>query len=61
MSASVETSAIFMNDTTNQIKNKINKYAFSGGQVTEAEQRELGGVSTLSFGVGYSPTIQMWS
>jgi tryptophanyl-tRNA synthetase len=43
MSASVETSAIFMKDQPNQIKNKINKYAFSGGQVTEAEQREKGG------------------
>lgn len=45
MSASVETSAIFLKDTPNQIKNKINKYAFSGGQVTEAEQREKGGDS----------------
>jgi tryptophanyl-tRNA synthetase len=43
MSASVDTSAIFMTDTPNKIKNKINKYAFSGGQETEAEQRELGG------------------
>jgi tryptophanyl-tRNA synthetase len=32
-----------MKDQPNQIKNKNNKYAFSGGQVTEAEQRELGG------------------
>jgi tryptophanyl-tRNA synthetase len=32
-----------MKDQPDQIKNKINKYAFSGGQVTEAEQRELGG------------------
>ena len=43
MSASVESSAIFMKEQPNQIKNKINKYAFSGGQVTETEQRELGG------------------
>ncbi len=43
MSASVESSAIFMKDQPNQIKNKIHRYAFSGGQVTEAEQRELGG------------------
>lgn len=43
MSASIETSAIFMKDQPNQIKNKINKYAFSGGQPTEAEQREKGG------------------
>jgi tryptophanyl-tRNA synthetase len=43
MSASVDTSAIFMTDEPNKIKNKINRYAFSGGQVTEAEQREKGG------------------
>jgi tryptophanyl-tRNA synthetase len=43
MSASIDSSAIFMNDEPNKIKNKINRYAFSGGQVTEAEQREKGG------------------
>lgn len=43
MSASVESSAILMKDQPNQSKNKINKYVFSGGQATEAEQRELGG------------------
>ena len=43
MSASVDSSAVFMTDEPNKIKNKINKYAFSGGQVTEAEQREKGG------------------
>lgn len=43
MSASIDTSAIFMKDTPNQIKNKINKYAFSGGQETVEEHRRLGG------------------
>jgi tryptophanyl-tRNA synthetase len=43
MSASVESSAIIIRDQPNQIYNKIKKYAFSGGQATEAEQRELGG------------------
>ncbi|KAJ3272054.1 tryptophan--tRNA ligase [Terramyces sp. JEL0728] len=42
MSASITTSAIFINDTPNQIKNKINKYAFSGGQDT-AELHKLHG------------------
>ncbi|GFF32946.1 tryptophanyl-tRNA synthetase [Aspergillus udagawae] len=42
MSASVETSAIYMNDAANRIKNKINKYAFSGGQDTAELQRQLG-------------------
>ena len=43
MSASNQTSAIYMSDTANQIKNKINKYAFSGGQETLELHRELGG------------------
>lgn len=42
MSSSDPTSAIFLTDTPAQIKNKINKYAFSGGQETEALQREKG-------------------
>ncbi|KAK3678901.1 tryptophan--tRNA ligase [Recurvomyces mirabilis] len=43
MSASDPNSAIFMSDTPNQIKSKINKHAFSGGQQTEEEHRRLGG------------------
>lgn len=43
MSASIDTSAIFMNDNPNAIKKKINKYAFSGGQTSAEEQRALGG------------------
>ncbi|ORZ03538.1 hypothetical protein BCR43DRAFT_483535 [Syncephalastrum racemosum] len=43
MSASVDTSAIFMSDTPNQIKNKVNKYAFSGGGATVEEHRANGG------------------
>ncbi|KAH8664229.1 hypothetical protein BX600DRAFT_464049 [Xylariales sp. PMI_506] len=43
MSASIDASAIFMKDTANQIKNKVNRYAFSGGQETAEEQRRLGG------------------
>ncbi|PVH85316.1 tryptophanyl-tRNA synthetase-like protein [Cadophora sp. DSE1049] len=43
MSASIDTSAIFMADDPKKIKTKINKYAFSGGRETEAEQREKGG------------------
>ncbi|KAG9298431.1 hypothetical protein G9A89_008695 [Geosiphon pyriformis] len=34
MSASLDTSAIFLSDTATQIKKKINKYAFSGGADT---------------------------
>lgn len=43
MSASVDISAIFLTDTPAQIKNKINKYAFSGGQATIEEHRAKGG------------------
>ena len=31
MSSSMESTAILMTDKPNEIKNKINKYAFSGG------------------------------
>lgn len=43
MSASNPNSAIFMNDGAKQIKNKINKHGFSGGQETLELHRELGG------------------
>ena len=43
MSASVDISAIFLTDKPAQIKNKINKHAFSGGQDTVEKHRELGG------------------
>ena len=42
MSASLPNSAIFVTDTDKQIKNKINKHAFSGGGKTEAEHRANG-------------------
>ncbi|CAK7211353.1 tryptophan--tRNA ligase [Sporothrix bragantina] len=43
MSSSNPNSAIFMTDSGKQIKNKINKHAFSGGRATLEEHRELGG------------------
>lgn len=43
MSASIDTSAIFMTDTPKAIKTKVNKYAFSGGQTTVEEHRKIGG------------------
>lgn len=43
MSASDPNSSIFMTDTPNQIKNKINRYAFSGGGETVEEHRLKGG------------------
>ncbi|KMQ97443.1 tryptophanyl-trna cytoplasmic [Lasius niger] len=43
MSASDNNTAIFLTDTAKQIKNKVNKHAFSGGQATVEEHRQLGG------------------
>ncbi|CAO1614665.1 unnamed protein product [Sympodiomycopsis kandeliae] len=43
MSASSTSSSIFMSDTPKQIKDKINKHAFSGGRDTLEEHRKLGG------------------
>lgn len=43
MSASDSNTSIYMTDTPKMIKDKINKYAFSGGQVSAEEHRRLGG------------------
>ncbi|OQR77350.1 tryptophan--tRNA ligase [Tropilaelaps mercedesae] len=43
MSASNPNSSIFLTDTDKQIKNKINKYAFSGGGDTTEVHRKKGG------------------
>lgn len=43
MSSSDSTKAILTTDDAKTVKNKINKYAFSGGQDTLEKHRELGG------------------
>ncbi|KAJ1680138.1 tryptophan--tRNA ligase [Spiromyces aspiralis] len=43
MSSSIDSSAIFMDDSAAKIKNKINRHAFSGGGATLQEHREKGG------------------
>lgn len=43
MSASNANSAIYLTDTLAQIKNKINRYAFSGGRETAELHAQLGG------------------
>lgn len=53
MSASDQNSSIFLNDTPKQIKNKINKYAFSGGQATVEEHRERGGNTAVDISFQY--------
>lgn len=42
-----------MRDTPNQIKNKINKYAFSGGKVSVEEHREQGGDTEVDVAFQY--------
>ncbi len=43
MSASEELTAIYTTDPPKEVENKINKYAFSGGQSTIEEHRKKGG------------------
>jgi tryptophanyl-tRNA synthetase len=51
MSGSEANSAVFLTDTPKQIKNKINKHAFSGGKETMELQRQFG--ADLSVDVSY--------
>lgn len=44
MSASIADTAIYLSDDEKTVANKINKYAFSGGQATTEEHRRLGGI-----------------
>lgn len=53
MSASDPNSSIFMNDTPNQIKNKINRHGFSGGRETEEEHRKYGGDTEVDVSYQY--------
>lgn len=47
MSSSDVNSAVFLTDTPKQIKNKINKHAFSGGRPTLEEHRQFGGNTNI--------------
>jgi len=53
MSASEANTAIYVTDTPKMIKNKINKYAFSGGQVRHGGGGGGGGRSKEIGGYGY--------
>lgn len=53
MSASIQTSAIYSTDTKAQIKQKINKYAFSGGKDTLEEHRLKGGNPDIDISFQY--------
>lgn len=51
MSGSLVHTAVYLTDTPKQIKDKINKHAFSGGGATLEEQREKG--ANLAVDVAY--------
>jgi len=53
MSASDENSGIFLTDSAKQIKTKINKYAFSGGQDTIELHRKHGGNCEIDVCIQY--------
>ena len=53
MSASDPNSSIFVTDTAKQIKNKVNKHAFSGGRDTVEEHRKLGGDCSVDISYQY--------
>lgn len=53
MSASDANSSIFLTDTAKEIKTKINKYAFSGGQATVEEHKEKGGDTEVDISYQY--------
>lgn len=53
MSASDPKSSIYLNDSLEDVKKKINKYAFSGGQETLELHRELGGNTEIDVAYQY--------
>jgi tryptophanyl-tRNA synthetase len=53
MSASVDTSSIFLTDTAKKIKDKVNRHAFSGGQDTLELQREKGADTAVDVAYQY--------
>ncbi|PQQ21184.1 tryptophan--tRNA ligase cytoplasmic [Prunus yedoensis var. nudiflora] len=66
MSPSDPNSAIYVTDSAKEIKNKINRYAFSGGQDSIEKQRELGAnlevdlpFKYLSFFVDYDAKLEV--
>ena len=53
MSASDPNSSIFLTDTPKNIKDKVNKHAFSGGRETVEEHRAKGGVCEVDVSYQY--------
>lgn len=53
MSASDTSNAVYMTDSAADIKKKINKFAFSGGQATLEEHREKGANIEIDVSIKY--------
>ena len=53
MSASDQKSAIVLSDTPGEVKSKINKLAFSGGNETAEEHRRSGGNTDIDVAYQY--------
>lgn len=53
MSASDPNSTIYLTDTPKQLKNKVNKHAFSGGKTTVEEHRQFGGNCDIDISFQY--------
>lgn len=53
MSSSAKETAVFLDDSANAIKKKINKHAFSGGRDTVEEHREKGGNCDIDISYRY--------
>lgn len=58
MSASDANSFIAMTDSASEVKKKINKYAFSGGQPTLEEHREKGGNPDIDVSFQYLRVLE---
>lgn len=53
MSASNPNSAVYLTDSSTQVKNKINKYAFSGGGATAEIHKAEGGNTEVDISFQY--------
>ena len=53
MSSSEENGAIYTTDSPDEVKKKVNKYAFSGGKDTLEEHRKLGGNPDIDISFQY--------
>jgi tryptophanyl-tRNA synthetase len=53
MSSSIETNTIFTHDTPEKVRNKIMKFAFSGGRGSVKEHREKGGIPEVDVSYQY--------